>query len=58
MRGMTRRRLYSALACYAALAAMAALVLEGPFRLVTWIFLGGLAVKSWIVYERDRQEPL
>lgn len=55
---MSRRRLRSALVCYAALAAIAALVLEGPFRLVTWIFLGGLAIKSWIVYERDRQEPL
>lgn len=55
---MTRRRLYWALACYGILAGIAALVLEGPFRLVTWIFLGGLALKSWVVYERDRQEPL
>jgi hypothetical protein len=53
---MTRRRLHGALLCYGILAAIAALVLEGPFRLVTWIFLGGLAIKSWVVYERDRQE--
>jgi hypothetical protein len=53
---MTRKRLYGAFACYAVLALAAALALDGPLRLVTWIFLGGLAVKSWVIYLRDRQD--
>jgi hypothetical protein len=51
---ITRRRLYGALAAYGALAVVAAAALDGPMRLVTWIFLGGLAAKSWLAYARER----
>ncbi len=53
---MSKRRLQGALACYAVLALMALGLLEGPFLLVVLIFLAGLAVKSWVVYERERLE--
>ncbi len=36
------------MATYAAIALMAALTLDGKFRLVVWIFLGGLALKTYI----------
>jgi hypothetical protein len=42
------RKFYLALACYAAIALLAALTLEGKFLWVVWIFLGGLAVKTFI----------
>lgn len=51
---ITRRRLYAALMAYAALALVAAATLDGPLRLVTCIFLAGLAVKSWLAYVRER----
>ncbi len=51
---ITRRRLYAALAAYGVLALLAAATLDRPFRLITWVFLGGLAVKSWLVYLRER----
>jgi hypothetical protein len=43
-----RRRLYRAMACYAAIALLAGLTLDGKFRLVVWIFLGGLAIKTYL----------
>lgn len=49
-------RFYVALACYVALALLAAATLEGPFRLAIWIFLGGLAFKTWLVTAREKQE--
>jgi hypothetical protein len=52
---ITRGRLYAALIAYAVLALVAAATLDGPLRLVTWIFLGGLAVKSWLAYVRERR---
>lgn len=42
------RKFYLALACYAAIALLAALTLEGKFLWVVWIFLAGLAVKTYI----------
>ncbi len=42
------KRFYSALAAYAALAIMAAVTLDGLLRTTVWIFLAGLAVKTWI----------
>jgi hypothetical protein len=42
------RKFCLALACYAAIALLAALTLDGNFRLVVWIFLGGLALKTYI----------
>jgi len=46
--GKAGRRFYGALACYAAIAVLAGLTLDGKFRLVVWIFLAGLAVKSYL----------
>lgn len=37
-----------ALAGYGLLAALAALTLDGKLRLFLWLFLGALAIKSWI----------
>jgi hypothetical protein len=37
------------MACYAGIALLAAFTLDGDFRLVVWIFLGGLAVKTYLV---------
>jgi hypothetical protein len=42
------RKFYLALACYAAIALVAAATLEGKFLWVVWIFLGGLALKTYI----------
>jgi len=42
------RKFYLALACYAAIALLAAATLEGKFLWVVWIFLGGLALKTYI----------
>ncbi len=50
---MTRSRLRIALASFAALAAAAAFLLTGEVRLVVWIFLAGLGVKSWIAYKKE-----
>jgi len=36
------------MAAYAGIALMAALTLDGKFRLVVWILLGGLALKTYI----------
>ena len=46
---MTKRFLY-AMGAYVALAAAAAVTLDGLFRTAVWIFLGGLALKTYIAY--------
>jgi hypothetical protein len=38
----------TALVTFAALALLAAVTLDGLFRVAVWIFLAGLAVKTWI----------
>jgi hypothetical protein len=50
---MTRSRLQTALGSFAALALAAAVVLTGEARLIVWIFLAGLGVKSWIAYKKE-----
>ena len=51
---MSDKRFYIALAVYSVLALMAALTLDGTIRLATWVFLAGLAVKSYIAtFRRD-----
>lgn len=50
-----RRRLYGALAVYAIIAVLAACTLEGMFRVVVWIFIGGLAVKTWIAWLQQQR---
>jgi hypothetical protein len=42
------RKFYLALACYAAIALLAAATLDGKFLWVVWILLAGLAVKTYI----------
>jgi len=51
---MSDRRFYVALALYSGLALLAAVTLDKEIRLATWIFLAGLAVKSYIsTFRRD-----
>ena len=38
-----------AMSCYAILAILAGFTLEGKIRLATWIFLGGIAIKTILV---------
>jgi hypothetical protein len=45
------KRLSFALVCYAVLALLAGLTLDGVFRLVVWIFLAGLALKTLIAHK-------
>jgi hypothetical protein len=42
-----------AMLCYAALAVLASVTLQGLFRAAVWVFLGGLAVKTWIAVARQ-----
>ena len=42
------RKFYLALACYGVIALLATLTLDGKFLWVVWIFLGGLALKTYI----------
>jgi hypothetical protein len=44
----TRRKLTLALAAYAGIAALAGFTLDGNLRLAIWLWLGALAVKTWI----------
>jgi hypothetical protein len=45
---LSLRKFYLALACYAAIAILAAFTLDGKFRLVVWIFMGWLAFRSYL----------
>lgn len=45
---MSDKRFYLAMVVYALLAVLSWATLDGLFRLATWIFLAGLAVKSYI----------
>jgi hypothetical protein len=40
--------LFAALATYAVFATLATLTLTGKIRIAVWIFLGGMAVKTWL----------
>jgi hypothetical protein len=42
------RKFYLALLCYLAIAVLATFTLDGKFLSVVWIFLGGLALKTYI----------
>ena len=43
-------------AAYAALAGMAALTLDGVLLYAVLLFLGALAVRSWVVVKREEME--
>jgi hypothetical protein len=45
---MSDKKFYIAIAVYAGLAILSWLTLDGLIRLATWIFLAGLAVKTYI----------
>jgi len=38
------------------LAALAAFTLDGPIRIGTLVFLGGIALKSWLVVLKNRMD--
>ena len=50
---MTTRKLKVALALYALLGLGAGFFLRGEFRLVVWVFLAGMAVKSWVALKKE-----
>jgi hypothetical protein len=37
------------MACYAAIALLATFTLDGNMRLAVWVFLGGLALRTYLV---------
>ena len=41
-------KVYVAMACYAVIAILAGLTIDGKARLVVWIFLGGLAIRTYL----------
>jgi hypothetical protein len=51
-----KSRLIMALACYAMLAILAAVTLQGTFRIVVWIFLAGLAAKTLIAAKMQKTD--
>jgi len=40
---------------FAALAILAYFTLDGKILLATWIFLGGFAIRAWLVVLKQRQ---
>ena len=49
-------RFIAALCVYAVLAALAGFTLDGNLSLATWIFLGGIALKTCLVVLKRRQD--
>jgi hypothetical protein len=45
------KRLISAMAAYAVIAALAGFTLDGVFRAAIWILMAGLAAKTWIAHK-------
>ena len=45
---MSDKRFYLAMALYAALAILSWFTLDGLFQLATWVFLAGMAVKTYL----------
>ncbi|HEV8148472.1 MAG TPA: hypothetical protein VGP79_18910 [Bryobacteraceae bacterium] len=50
------QRFAAAMATYAGIAILAGFTLDGEFRLAVWIFLGGIALKTWIDVLKRRQD--
>ena len=46
-------RFLAAVACYGVLALAAALTLERMPRALVWLFLGAMAVKTWVATRRQ-----
>jgi len=49
-------RFIAAQCFYVALAVLAGVTLDGNLRLATWIFLGGIALKTWLVVLKRNQD--
>jgi uncharacterized membrane protein len=54
---MTTAKLRTALAVYAVLALAGFTVGDGKLRLALWVFLAGLAAKSWVAWLAQRGDP-
>ena len=50
------RKFAVAMTTYAAFAVLAFFTLDGTIRLATWVFLGGFALKTWLVVLKERQD--
>jgi hypothetical protein len=44
------------MSCYAMLALLAGLTLDGNLRIDTWIFLGGIALRTWLAVLKSRAD--
>jgi hypothetical protein len=44
------------MSCYAMLALLAGLTLDGNLRIGTWIFLGGIALRTWLAVLKSRAD--
>jgi hypothetical protein len=42
--------------CYAVLAILAGFTLTGDWRIATWVFLGGIAIKTYLAVLKRRQD--
>ena len=46
----------AAMSAYAILAVLAGFTLSGDIRIVTWIVLGGIALRTWLVVLKRRED--
>jgi hypothetical protein len=53
---MTTRKMWMALACYAALALAAWPIQRSDFRMALWALFGGLGLKTYVAWLRHRSE--
>jgi hypothetical protein len=53
---MPKPRFWAAMACYGVLALLAGLTLEPAPRALIWLFLGALALKTWIAQKRQQDD--
>ena len=51
----SRPRLYRAFFVYGLIALLAGFTLDGKFRIVVWIFVSGLAIKTWLAWMQQRR---
>ena len=49
-------RFIAAQCFYVVLAILAGFTLDGNVRIATWVFLGGIALKTWLVVLKRRQD--
>lgn len=49
-------RFIAAMSTYALLAVLAGFTLSGNVRIATWVILGGIALKTWLVILKSRAE--